>query len=137
MTATLSQLETALQRSWGRDTAYDANDWSTENPARGQCVVTALVVQDYLDGELLRDAVTAPHVEKHYYNRLPDGSVIDLTSSQYQSDAKRVLSPPSAGTHPSVREKLLSDPSTARRYSLLRERVKATLTQTQNHEGDA
>lgn len=42
----INELTAALMASWVVDTAYDAADWSPENPARGQCVVLALVAQD-------------------------------------------------------------------------------------------
>ena len=46
----------------------------------GQCAVTALVVQDFLGGELIRAFVCG---ESHYWNRLPDGSELDLTADQF------------------------------------------------------
>ena len=42
-------------------------DWSSRWPSKGKCTVTALVVQDYLGGELLRAPVEDV---SHYWNRL-------------------------------------------------------------------
>ena len=43
-----------LRASWSTETG---GKWLSENPARGQCSVTALVVQDVLGGEILKTDV--------------------------------------------------------------------------------
>jgi hypothetical protein len=43
---TLAEIEAAIRASWGRDTADKDDGWTPENPSRGQCDVTSLVVQD-------------------------------------------------------------------------------------------
>lgn len=57
MKPSLQNIVDALQLAWGADTAYDPHDWSDDNRARGQCVVSSLVVQDYLGGDLLRYSI--------------------------------------------------------------------------------
>ena len=39
-----------IQASWCKETCYpdDREEWSIQNPALGQCVVTALLVQELL-----------------------------------------------------------------------------------------
>jgi hypothetical protein len=49
----LSELESAIRKSWGRDTSDDPDEWSESNPARGQCAVTAMLVRELLGGEIL------------------------------------------------------------------------------------
>jgi hypothetical protein len=84
---TLSQIEQALRDSWAADTCdpVDIVDWSAANPARGQCGVTALVLQELLGGELVLGQVHYPDGSRqgvHYWNRL--GTVeIDLTRDQF------------------------------------------------------
>jgi hypothetical protein len=85
---TLADLERAIRAGWSRETCdpVDVADWSPENPARGQCGVTALLVQDLLGGELLVADVT--HVDNtrqgiHYWNRLAGGVEVDLTREQF------------------------------------------------------
>ncbi|MET0740292.1 MAG: hypothetical protein ABWZ26_01930, partial [Candidatus Nanopelagicales bacterium] len=54
--------------------------------ARGQCGVTAMVVNDYLGGELLEAGVRhADGSEQgfHTWNRLPDGDEVDWTREQF------------------------------------------------------
>jgi hypothetical protein len=80
--------------------------------------VTALVVQDFLGGELLRGLVCG---ESHYWNRLPDGTELDLTSEQF--DTYRLDGPPEVRG----RSYALSFSDTNRRYQLLRRRVLSSL----------
>lgn len=81
-------LASALRASWQPDTADDPDLWTAANPARGQCAVTAKVVQDHLGGTLviapvLRDGEP---VEKHCWNVLPSGEHLDLTAGQFEFD---------------------------------------------------
>jgi hypothetical protein len=50
---TLGELEAAIRSAWGSDTTDEPELWSGENPALGQCAVTALVVREYLGGEIV------------------------------------------------------------------------------------
>lgn len=82
-------LTTALNAAWGSDTCApeDIEDWSAANPARGQCATTAVVVHDYFGGDLVRGEVhvRGEQVDYHWWNRLPDGSEIDLTRVQFSA----------------------------------------------------
>jgi hypothetical protein len=53
----LEDLCGALESSWSEATSADSERWTGRNPAWGQCAVTALSVQDYLGGTLLRSKV--------------------------------------------------------------------------------
>ena len=50
-----------------------------DNPALGQCNVTALLIHEMYGGELLKTLLPG---SDHYYNRV-NGERIDLTSSQF------------------------------------------------------
>ncbi|CAN5396864.1 hypothetical protein BH09PAT4_BH09PAT4_00220 [soil metagenome] len=114
----------ALQRSWQRDTSYSPVEWSQENSARGQCTVSALVVQHYLGGDLRRYRVTGPNIdETHYCNLLPDGTLLDTTASQYRVPVTLTVKPFALIGYSSAREKRLADDDTRRRYEKLLERV--------------
>jgi hypothetical protein len=54
---------------------------SVDNPASGQCGVTALVIQDVFSGDILKTKVDK---EWHYYNFI-DGERVDFSESQYPS----------------------------------------------------
>ena len=79
----------AIRSSWCRMTAYppDADRWHSGRPSIGQCAVTALVVQDYLGGEIVRGIVEG--YGSHYWNRLALGEEIDLTRGQYSGEPIR------------------------------------------------
>jgi hypothetical protein len=128
MKHTLQELSQALQASWGADTAYNSAEWSAENKARGQCVVSSLVVQDYLGGELIRYEINEGSLhETHYMNLLPGGIIVDTTSSQYTSPVNMRCKPIDIGEFASIRDKRLADESTATRYEILKNRVEQHL----------
>jgi hypothetical protein len=84
---TLTDIERAVRTSWGQDTyPPDAKTpWDPDNPARGQCGVVAVVLNDILGGELMRGEVlvNGKRVDFHWWNRLPGGLEIDLTRDQF------------------------------------------------------
>ena len=90
MIESLATLEDALRSSWGADTCdpVDLADWHPGNPARGQCGVTVLVVNDLLGGDLVMAEVSNADGTRqgvHYWNRI--GLLdIDLTREQFTSD---------------------------------------------------
>lgn len=66
----------ALHKAWSNETAVQ---WTEENPASGQCNVTAAVVCDTFGGKVLRTKLLEVW---HYYNSI-DGRRYDLTDSQF------------------------------------------------------
>lgn len=68
----------ALRLCWSRSSS---SLWSEDNPARGQCGVTALVVQDRFGGELLKTPVDG---RWHFYNRV-EGVRYDFTAEQFRT----------------------------------------------------
>lgn len=111
--AQVSQAESLLRSAWCRETSADPDGWTPENPAWGQCAVTALVVQDLFGGVLLRSRVSGV---SHYWNRI-DGFELDLTLRQFGGAIYDAA--------PSIRDReyVLSFPETAARYELLRGRM--------------
>lgn len=87
MILSFAVLHDAIAQAWGPDTCdpRSLDDWSTSNPAWGQCGVTALVVNDLVGGEIILAEVRYPDGTRqgvHYWNRV--GSVdIDLTRQQF------------------------------------------------------
>lgn len=101
----------------------DVPDWTPENPSRGQCGATALVLLELLGGDLLEAEVLYPdgsHQGFHYWNRLAGGIDIDLTAEQFRPDEQIQA--------PVVIEAVETPPSrAAEQYLLLRQRVRAAL----------
>jgi len=108
--ADLRPLRAALEAAWRADTGADPSNWHAGNRAYGQCVPTALIVQDRYGGDLLRTVVDG---DSHYYNSLADGRVVDLTADQFPPDAVR------ADGVTRSRGYVLGSPDVVRRYQLL------------------
>ena len=66
----------ALHRSWSPATA---RQWTEDNPAAGQCNVTAVLVHKLFGGELLKTPL--PEGD-HFYNRI-GGVRFDFTEGQF------------------------------------------------------
>ncbi|UPJ47551.1 hypothetical protein IVB30_30395 [Bradyrhizobium sp. 200] len=101
-----------LRRSWSIETS---SHWQCDNPASGQCGVTALVVHDWLGGEILKTDVNGAW---HFYNRI-DGKRVDFTMGQFDS-------PIGYDDVPSSRDEALGNCS-KRQYELLKSRVAAVV----------
>jgi hypothetical protein len=74
---TLSILEQALKKAWGKDTSYCPNE--NGSASRGQCAVSAMIIQDHIGGEICKVKVGS---ESHYFN-LINKEIFDLTRDQF------------------------------------------------------
>jgi len=112
----IDELYNILTKSWCKETCSPGlkDNYSTENSALGQCAVTALIVNDFLGGKIMRCMC---ETGSHYYN-LIDNQVIDLTKSQFNTI------PNYNEGEERTREYLLSNIDTKNRYKLLLEKVK-------------
>ncbi|MGW4638176.1 YunG family protein [Sphaerisporangium sp. NPDC004334] len=94
MPITADELRPYFRSAWGADTCHpdSREEWSPQNPARDQCGMTALVVQDILGGDLILGEVHVGGVQigHHYWNRLPDGFEVDFTADQFRPDEQVV-----------------------------------------------
>ncbi|MGW2249344.1 YunG family protein [Kitasatospora sp. NPDC001660] len=120
MTAwTLNDIERAIRSSWGVDTCApeDLAHWRPDNPARGQCGVTAMVLHDLLGGELMMGEVYVGGVrtDLHWWNRFGPGVEIDLTREQFGPD--ELVGPGRPVSRPTRHGRLQAQ------YELLRHRV--------------
>jgi hypothetical protein len=123
---TLTEVERAVRASWGADTCDPADraDRCRENPARGQCGVTALVLNDLFGGDLVLGEVrvAGERVGVHYWNRFGAGVEVDLTREQSRPDEEVVGG--------EVVRRPAGPPRRAREeYELLRDRVAARLSE--------
>lgn len=77
-------LRKKVSQCWSVKTSYFGE---MSSGSRGQCYVTALLVQGLLGGEILTGKTPIPMgSETHYWNKLPNGDELDLTSDQYNGD---------------------------------------------------
>lgn len=112
----VEELIKILEMSWCKETCTPSmqDDWNESNKAIGQCAVTALIVNDFLGGMIMRCMTESG---SHYYNFI-NNSVIDLTSSQF------TMKPNYTNGEVRSRDYLLSNEDTKKRYLLLLNRVK-------------
>jgi len=115
-TIDLRQIQGIIEQAWSADTAL--GEWTPDVPSLNQCAVTALIVQDYFGGQLLRCEMSDG--DSHYWNRLSSGIQIDLTAPQFEHTEARPLRETAIVRD---REYVLSFPETEKRYQLLRRRV--------------
>lgn len=121
----LECLEKAIKESWSQET-LGKSSFDPENPAWGQCLITVLVVQDYLGGEI--ESVTAKLSTNaafiHYINKV-NGATIDIAGCQFPEGTE--YEPVLINGLPASRGQLLRDKSTTKRYELLKRLVKEKL----------
>lgn len=99
------RVTTALRKSWSLKTS---SKWLADNPACGQCNVTALLVEELFGGEILKTPLSEGD---HFYNRI-SGQRIDLTDSQFDA-------PITYADLPSNRQEALAG-TTAEKYAALK-----------------
>lgn len=103
------QVPKLLEQAWSKETSSESENWSEENPALGQCAVSALFIQEIFGGKLVRALING---KSHYWNRFPNSDV-DFTIQQFPSID--FVEPEIERT----REYVLSFPATVNRYLLL------------------
>ena len=116
---TLQELEKQLLKVYSKDTCYPncRDDWNDNNKTLGHCAIVALIVNDYLDGDIYKTKVDGI---SHYFNVIND-EVIDLTKSQFNKEidySNRVKK---------IREEILDDTDTLIRYNILKMRLELSL----------
>ncbi|PEY32206.1 hypothetical protein CN354_21415 [Bacillus cereus] len=72
----IAQVQEILMQSWSIETS---SKWTLENPAKGQCGVTALVIHDLFGGEIKKSQVGEGW---HFYNVI-NGKQYDFTATQF------------------------------------------------------
>jgi hypothetical protein len=92
----LAEVEDALRGAWTRDTSDDPLGWSEDNPALGQCGVSALVVRAIYGGDIVIATVLDRHGNRtpdgHAWNILPSGQAFDVAFDQFRDGEQ--MAPP-------------------------------------------
>lgn len=118
----LKSLRALLEVAWCAETAK--GEWNPNCPSLNQCAITALVIQDYFGGDLLRCKMT--NDDSHYWNRLPDGNEVDLTADQFDALGAKPIKEEFVIRQ---RDYVLSFESTRKRYELLTQRLNSLIAQ--------
>ncbi len=117
-----------MRKSWSKETSYCPDEWNEENPAVGQCAVSALVANDYFGGKIIWSEVLLSDGQKisHYFNLIA-GQEVDLTRSQFPAGTIIPAGVEKKKSFTSTRKFMLSNENTKRRYGLLKEKVENNL----------
>ena len=75
----------AIEQAWSQETA---GIFYKDNPSKGQCAVTSMLIQDLYGGKLVRGTLGK---SSHYWNELPDGTTVDLTRQQFGDKADELV----------------------------------------------
>lgn len=78
-----------LEKGWSIDTCSNQSLWNDENPAIGQSLATALLVQKCFGGRVLNFEYSR---RAHYFNYI-QGCYLDLTFEELDSNRKRFYPP--------------------------------------------
>ena len=108
----IDELKRIIKLSWAKETCVGSlqDCWEKENPALGQCAVTALLVNDYLGGKIMRCMCESG---SHYYNLIND-EIVDFTVEQFEHEF-----PLYEKSEQRTRDYLLSNEDTKKRYIIL------------------
>lgn len=122
----INELREFLDKAWSEEASAAPDDWSSDIYGRiwGQCVVMALIVQDYFGGEILHVKIEVDGVfGSHHWNRLPDGTEIDLTRRYLPENT---IIPTGKVRARSVLERALpSLPEVVKKYEILKTKIEA------------
>jgi hypothetical protein len=116
VTMTLESLKQRLTDVLCKEISFTPDRWDVEHPTRCHCAVVALIVQDYFGGDLLKASLVGTDFEfdgSHFWNRLPDGTEVDLTQEQFEGRKPILIGEVRNRNH------VLSSKNTQQRYKLL------------------
>ncbi|HDX9588191.1 TPA: hypothetical protein ROX98_001130 [Bacillus pseudomycoides] len=105
----MEKMREVLFQSWSKETS---SKWTLDNPAKGQCGVTSLVVHDFFGGEIMKTKVPEGW---HFYNRI-NGKRYDFTASQFLEEVTYM-------NVPSNSEEAFAD-TNEMQYDALKEKVR-------------
>ena len=116
----IKELKHLLILSWKKETCSPglSDEWNQNNPSLGQCAITALILNDFLGGKIMRCMASSG---SHYYNII-DNEIIDLTIDKFLGEI-----PDYINGEERTRDYLLSNEDTRNRYEKLLYNLKQTI----------
>ena len=108
-----------FRSAWCRETAHPSyqEKWSIDNPSCGQCVITALYIQEKYGGDIYACKVGN---NSHFVNIINE-RIIDKTADQFGGQEK--IKYISGSFKFRTRESLLRSKDVRKRYQLFKERM--------------
>jgi len=119
-----------LAKALSRETSFDPDGWSEDNPFYGHCAVVVLLAHDVFGGDIVRIELghtPLSRMRSHYFNRLDHGQEMDFTESQFSDEELDIIDDEDLRAHHTRTqdwEELLTDSNTRRRYFELKRRFK-------------
>lgn len=126
--ADLNVIQKVIAMSCSKETSADPENWTKNNPLHGHCAIIAILVQSGCRGGLLRASLESvrgyEQMRSHYWNLLPNGVEIDLSSGQFKGGDRNLVPAGKTTKNDTVitAESLLANESTAKRYALFEKR---------------
>ena len=80
----INKLKKSLEKSYTKDLCYHKvqEKWTEDNKTYGMCAITALLVQQYLGGDIYKTHVNGI---SHHFNKI-NNKIIDLTKEQFNTN---------------------------------------------------
>ena len=105
-----------VRKILSKETSFDPDNWTEDNPFYGHCAVVTLLAQDFFGGEILRGSLKKTPfsaMNSHYWNLIISEEK-DFTEEQFKGNKPKLIS--------KIRKKesLLSNNNTLQRYQLLK-----------------
>ena len=132
MKLTLAKLKELLPLICTKETSFDPDKWTLQNPLWGQCAVVALLVNEKFGGSFKRAFLDdTPFSGSHYWNVLPDGTERDLTIEQFGGvELNLVGKSTRSDGKPINKEYLLKNADTKSRYQILVSNLRSIIKKT-------
>lgn len=124
----LKSLEELLNKCYTKDLCYPkvSKNWSENNKCYGMCAITALIINDYFNGNLGKIYVEDI---SHYFNII-NNKIVDFTSSQFGHEVNY------SNYELIDRDIMLSSENTKLRYHLLKNKLEKLLQQEKRNNTD-
>lgn len=124
----LKYLQELLNKCYTKELCYPkvSQNWSENNKCYGMCAITALVLNDYFNGNLGKIYVEDV---SHYFNII-DNKIVDFTSSQFGHKVDY------SNYELTDRDIMLSSKNTKLRYLVLKSKIEKLLQQEKTNNTD-
>lgn len=91
----LQKILKLILASCAKETSSDPDNWSESNPLHGHCAIIAILMNKLIGGKIMRASLESvkgyEQMRSHYWNLLPNGIEIDLSSGQFKGDDRSLV----------------------------------------------
>ncbi|HYD04026.1 MAG TPA: hypothetical protein VEC16_07055 [Alphaproteobacteria bacterium] len=121
-----NSVEEVIRKNWSKETSSDPDNWTLKKPGWGQSEATALVMNDYLGGEIvdLHALIRGPQISCYLNIIKEDENAYKILEHLFSK--RELIYIIGRGNHPtfnSARKYLLSNKNINSSYEILKKRV--------------